>query len=1101
MADTVSEIASSFLVTQLSVGSIILTVFALSASIFFLRPRNKTSATFHLGIAFLFLAVFHFSFFVSFSFYHPATVYHRWFTVTFILLGQIHMSRYILQYPDDRNRKLSQIVMILQYALLVPVVIRYIMFTYPAQSIFRFDGHYWDFNSEYMSSFIGLIIIVNTLIHTIFLIFRLFQLKTKEFYWMLVIGTIFILGALIPAILNSLNREGFINRESFQTTLSMCHLFTFTLMALMHLNTTKDRFTFMGKIVGISSVTFLAVFILNSHFTLLEMNKLFSRIRYSDSRIAIHETTGDPDIKYLNSYSYKKNRIINIDRFSPVTSYSRSEYLNTSIYEEIRNLPDENFTENFQKIISNDDTFFSGYKNLILSVNKTVPADFKNKGEEICRRIDSLRGYLEFNYNHIAYLSDLNIRDRIIFHLHGTSPEFRSFSEAIIRHMSSSSLQGGELKREVLRFIEPMLPSGAQRYRTGYAGSHFVSSIYYNKSESTVYETGFSYLTYREFMHRPALRMVILMVGVMLFMILIYPFFFLLTLYAPLNSLLGGVKKVIKGDLDFNVPVYSEDEIGFITGTFNSMVERLKENRDTISRSENRFRELNDLLPDIIYETDMDLNIKYMNKSGSDRTGYNAEDFAGGLSFRQLMNKEELKSLEQFVKKSHSECTGIFSMTHEVITKNGTILKGENRAVFICDDESPSGLRGIVRDVTDKLRTEEALLQLQKMETIGTLIAGLTHDFNNILGGITGPLSLLFNSIQKNGVLHTEELDLHLTTIKESVRRAINLVQQLVLISRRESAHLVPVDIHSSIDHVIRICSSAFDKNIEIVKRLPDGAAMAKGDPTQLEQMLLNICINANHAMTMMRGPDDPPGGKLIIAVSRINADEHFASIHPDAVEGPYWNISITDTGVGMSSDILSKIFIPFYTTKERGSGTGLGLAMAYNIIRLHSGFIDVYSEPGSGTTFNLFIPELTDNDQDISSKIEPVIPRGEGIILIADDEESIRLTAKLMLQRCGYTVLTASDGEDALKVYREFREKIKGVVLDLVMPRMSGEQVYIELKKINPEVKVLLASGMLNDDRIEKLSVNEGCLFIQKPYTFENLAGEVYNLLNNICS
>lgn len=179
-------------------------------------------------------------------------------------------------------------------------------------------------------------------------------------------------------------------------------------------------------------------------------------------------------------------------------------------------------------------------------------------------------------------------------------------------------------------------------------------------------------------------------------------------------------------------------------------------------------------------------------------------------------------------------------------------------------------------------------------------------------------------------------------------------------------------------------------------------------------------------------------------------------------LKAPYWNISVTDTGVGMDSDTLSKIFIPFLYNQGERIGTGLGLAMVYNIIRLHNGFINVYSEPGSGTTFNLFIPESADKDNDSSSKAEPVIPRGEGIILIADDEESIRLTAKLMLQRCGYTVLTASDGEDALKVYREFREKIKGVVLDLVMPRLSGEQVYIELKKINPEIKILLASGML---------------------------------------
>ena len=437
------------------------------------------------------------------------------------------------------------------------------------------------------------------------------------------------------------------------------------------------------------------------------------------------------------------------------------------------------------------------------------------------------------------------------------------------------------------------------------------------------------------------------------------------------------------------------------------------------------------------------------------------------------------------------------NITHDVITCNGNIIKGENRAVFICDDEKPSGLRGIIRNVTDKLRIEEALLQLQKMETTGTLISGLTHDFNNILGGITGPLSLLLHSMSKHGRPGEDELKLHLNTMNESVRRAVDLVQQLVFLSRREAPNLVPVDISISLDHIVRICSSAFDKNVKIIKRIPDGECLVKADPTQLEQMLLNLCINANHAMTIMRAPDEPWGGKLTLAVNKIDADEHFTTFHPEAADGDYCKISVTDTGVGMENNSISKIFIPFYTTKERGSGTGLGLAMVYNILQHHKGFIDVYSEPGTGSTFNLYIPMFTDKEIDASIKPQLIIPRGEGTILVADDDESIRLTARLMLERCGYTVITASDGEEALQMYMANPVEIKAVLLDLVMPRMSGENVFRELQKINPDVRVLLASGMLNDDRVEKISVNEGCLFIQKPYSFENLAGAIYDLLN----
>lgn len=1108
MTGIISGLTSTFFLTQLSVGSIILTVFGLSAAVFFLRPGNKTPATSHLGLAFLFFAVFHFAYFFAFSFYHPFTAFHRWLTVTFVLLNEIHMTRYILCFPDDRNSKLANIVLLIQYIISIPIILFFFMSTYSAYPVFRFDGHYWDFNAGFSSSLVGLLIVLNNITYIIFFAFRLIQLKKKEFNWMLFTGAVFIIGSIIPAFLNTMNLHGYIMRESFQTITNMSHLFMFTLLALAHLSMTKDRFTFMGKIAGITTVTFFTIFIVNAHFTFIEMENTFTKLKYYDLKIGLHDETNKGNLMFLNCYSFRTNNFLNCDSIfknrdkslSP-DFYSRSEYFNTAVYEKIKNLPDNNFDENLNSIMSKGDEYFSCYKRFILSVNKSLPENIKNRGGIICRRIDSIQGYLQYNYNHIRHLPENGFRRALLLHLKKTSPDFSDFSSTIISYIETSPVTDNEsLRHNVLHFIENMQPSGSQRFREIQNETHLVSSFFYDAQSGLVYEGMFSYLSYREFMHGPALRMILLMIGVMLFIVLVYPFFFLWSVYIPLNALLGGVKKVIDDDLDFTAPVYSEDEIGFITGSFNNMVTRLKENRDTISRSETRFRELNDLLPDIIYETDMNLNIIYMNKAGFNRTGYTDDDISNGLSFRQLLNKDEINLLEQFINNNSVQCTGIFSRTHDLLTKNGNIFKGETRAVFICNNTIPSGLRGIIRDVTDKLRTEDALLQLQKMETIGTLIAGLTHDFNNILGGITGPLSLLMFSIQKKGAVSSEKLDMHLNTMNESVKRATELVQQLVFLSRKEDTNLTPVDIKSSIEHITRICSSAFDKNIEIIKHIPDEEITVRADPTQIEQMLLNICINASHAMTIMRGSDEQYGGKLIISLDRINADEHFRVTHPDAADELYWKISITDTGVGMDSNTISKIFIPFYTTKERGTGTGLGLAMAYNIVRHHRGFIDVYSEPGSGTTFNIYLPIQSGGNRMSSAGVETFIPRGEGKILIADDEESILLTSRLMLERCGYTVLSACDGAEALKIYSENSDEIKAVVLDFVMPKMSGEQVYRKLIKINPDVKVLLASGMLNDDRIERLSISRGCLFIQKPYTFENLAVAIFKLLNNIC-
>jgi CheY-like chemotaxis protein len=384
------------------------------------------------------------------------------------------------------------------------------------------------------------------------------------------------------------------------------------------------------------------------------------------------------------------------------------------------------------------------------------------------------------------------------------------------------------------------------------------------------------------------------------------------------------------------------------------------------------------------------------------------------------------------------------------------------------------------------------------METVGNLAGGLAHDFNNVLGGIIGTISLYKYKISKNKEITGEEAEKYFNTIEDSANRASDMVQHLLSLTRKQEIAFTPTNLNEAVKHTVRICKNTFDKSIEIETIYYEGRAMVNADPTLVEQALLNLCINASHAMTMMRGEDEKHGGKLNISVKKVSVDKFFHRLHDEAEEPEYWDVSVSDTGVGMDQKNLTKIFDPFFTTKKAGSGSGLGLAMVYNIIKQHKGFIDVYSQEGVGTTFHAFIPVLKGDTREIAVKKPEEILRGEGLILVVEDEEVMRQTAKSILMECGYDVIIAENGEEAVKVYNDNKNKIKAVLLDMVMPKMSGRETYIELTKINKNIKVLLVSGFKQDHRVEsllKLGVKE---FMQKPYTLMTLANRMYHVIND---
>jgi len=380
---------------------------------------------------------------------------------------------------------------------------------------------------------------------------------------------------------------------------------------------------------------------------------------------------------------------------------------------------------------------------------------------------------------------------------------------------------------------------------------------------------------------------------------------------------------------------------------------------------------------------------------------------------------------------------------------------------------------------------EEQLRQSEKMQAIGQLAGGIAHDFNNQLAGVLGYADMLENHLED------EKLSRYATSIKKGAKRAAELTKQLLAFSRKGKNLSVPVEIHKVIGEVASILEHSIDKRIKIQQVLKASPAVTVGDPTQLQNAILNIALNARDAM--------PRGGELIFETDIAEFDEDFCKGHPYEVDaGGYLKISVTDNGCGMDAETQKHIFEPFYTTKEVGKGTGMGLASVYGTVRNHGGSISVYSEVGHGhgTAFRIYLPLAEDvrNDENANTRSNPTT--GTARILLVDDEGVIRELAAEMLRGWGYKVTVCNDGKEAVKFYESSWQNIDLVILDMVMPELGGRDTFIAMREINPDVRAILSSGYSINGEAQAI-LDEGVMaFVGKPFSQAELSEKVAQVL-----
>jgi two-component system cell cycle sensor histidine kinase/response regulator CckA len=384
---------------------------------------------------------------------------------------------------------------------------------------------------------------------------------------------------------------------------------------------------------------------------------------------------------------------------------------------------------------------------------------------------------------------------------------------------------------------------------------------------------------------------------------------------------------------------------------------------------------------------------------------------------------------------------------------------------------SVTGMVGLLMDITEQKMLQDQLQQAQKMEAVGTLAGGVAHDFNNLLQAILGYTDLLLLRMSES-----EKLCRELEQIKRSADRGAELTQQLLTFSRRVESKLRPTDLNHEVKQVYKLLQRTIPKMVNIELRLDEHLRTINSDPAQMEQIMMNLAVNAKDAML--------EGGTLLIETKNVTLDEDFCRKHVGAKPGDFVCLRISDTGHGIGKDKLDKIFEPFFTTKESGKGTGLGLAMVYGIVKNHCGYILCDSEVGLGTSFEIYLPMIEQPCETSEDREQATPPLGGSeTILLVDDEITIRDLGSQILSHFGYKVLTAPDGESALVLYRTGNEPVDLFILDLIMPGMGGKQCLEEILKIEPTARVLISSGHALDDSIKQVIESGTVGFIKKPW------------------
>ncbi|MEF9427016.1 MAG: ATP-binding protein, partial [Candidatus Mariimomonas ferrooxydans] len=523
-----------------------------------------------------------------------------------------------------------------------------------------------------------------------------------------------------------------------------------------------------------------------------------------------------------------------------------------------------------------------------------------------------------------------------------------------------------------------------------------------------------------------------------------------------------------------------------VLGTVRKRIAERKQAVDALLESEKFFSgTLNDLLT-FVGVLDPDGKVIFVNNTPIEIAGIKLEDVMGKM-FYDTYWWAYSEEAQQTIKEDIERCASGETIAREIQAQMaaGSLMWIEFSMHPIYGEEGkikylvPEG-----RDITGRKQLETQLRHAQKMEAIGQLAGGVAHDFNNILTAIMSYGNILLMKMGK----YDDTLRTYVDAILASSERAAALTRGLLSFSRKQIINPLPIDLNNIIKKSESLLSGVICEDIEFRTELTDKNLTIMSDRGQIEQVLMNLATNARDAM--------PDGGILTINTERVELDNKYIKTHGYGKLGTYVLLSVTDTGTGMDDNTRERIFEPFFTTKEVGKGTGLGLAIIYGIIKQHNGYINVYSEKGEGTTFKIYLPLIKEKIKEEKPAEAPLIG-GTETVLVAEDEAPVRSSLRLILEEYGFTVIEAVNGEDAIEKFMENKEKIQLLILDVVMPKKKGKEVYAEIKKARPDIKVIFTSGYTEGTIHANRILEKGLNFISKPVLPNDLLRKIREVLD----
>ncbi len=514
-------------------------------------------------------------------------------------------------------------------------------------------------------------------------------------------------------------------------------------------------------------------------------------------------------------------------------------------------------------------------------------------------------------------------------------------------------------------------------------------------------------------------------------------------------------------------------------------VSELKAAQAAAERQRQLLTTLTDAMPDYIYVKDADGRLLLSNQAHLGQLGITTQEGAVGKTDADFFPSE-------LAAQYHADDQAVIASGQPLVNREERTQDWEGNGQWLLTTKIPFrdnqgrvvGLVSVGRDVTKHHLLEEQFRQAQKLEAIGQLAGGVAHDFNNILQALMGYSSMLLARLPKE-----DETYEFAEEIARGTDRAAALTRQLLAFSRRQVLEVEDLDLNEVVEHLVKMIHRVIGEDIQLHVVPGYRLGTVHADRGQMEQILMNLCVNARDAM--------PDGGKLTIETQNVTFDKDYCAVHAWAVPGQYVSLSITDTGIGMDAETQARIFEPFFTTKTVGHGTGLGLATVYGLVQQHQGAIQVYSEVGKGTTFKIYLPIVEREAVMMDVEIEQKDTGGTETILLAEDEEVVQRLAHQILENAGYTVLTASNGREAIRVFHECGRKIDMILSDVVMPELGGKGIYEELQPGHPDLRFLFSSGYSANAVHTGFVLHEGIELIQKPYSPSALLRKVRDVLD----